>query len=44
MLRTVLSLLFLLFAIIATAQTASELTARYGPPDVERFIVRPGSR
>ena len=42
MLRTVLSLLFLLLAIIVAAQTASDFTARYGDPDVERFVVRPG--
>ena len=36
-------LLFLvLSAMVATAQTAGELTARYGDPDVERFLVRPG--
>jgi hypothetical protein len=29
-------------AIVAPAQTASELTARYGDPDVERFLVCPG--
>src|SRR5712692_7915759 len=31
-----------LIAIVAAAQTASDLTARYGYPDVERFVVRPG--
>jgi hypothetical protein len=35
-------LLFLVLSAIAPAQTASELTARYGDPDVERFLVRPG--
>ena len=40
--RTVLPLLFLLFAMVAAAQTASELTARYGDPDAEQFVVRPG--
>ena len=42
MLRTVLTLLFFLFAIIATAQTPSDLAARYGDPDAEQFVVRPG--
>jgi hypothetical protein len=42
MLRSVLSLLFVLLAIIGAAQTASELTARYGYSDVGRFVVRPG--
>ena len=37
------SLLFLaLSAIAASAQSASELKGRYGDPDVERFLVRPG--
>ena len=40
--RTHLFLFLVLSAIIAPAQTASELTARYGDPDVERFLVRPG--
>src|SRR5438046_2797095 len=40
--RTVLRLLFLPFAIVAAAQTASDFTARYGYPDAERFVVRPG--
>jgi hypothetical protein len=40
--RTVLTLLFFLFAIIATAQTPSDLAARYGDPDAEQFVVRPG--
>jgi hypothetical protein len=34
--------LFLLIAITATSQTATDLTARYGYPDAERFVVRPG--
>ena len=34
--------LFLFLSGIAAAQTASDLTARYGDPDVERFRVRPG--
>ena len=40
--RTVLRLLFLPFAIFAAAQTGSDFTARYGYPDAERFVVRPG--
>src|ERR1700729_611460 len=40
--RTVQTLLFFLFAIIATAQTPSDLAARYGDPAAERFVVRPG--
>lgn len=40
--RTVLPLLFLLFAMVAAAQTAGDLTARYGDPDAEQFVVRPG--
>jgi hypothetical protein len=42
-----LLLLFLsgivLSGIVAAAQTASDLAARYGDPDVERFRVRPGA-
>jgi hypothetical protein len=41
MLRTVLLLLFLPFAIVAAAQTASDFATRYGDPDVERFVIRP---
>lgn len=41
MLRTVLPLLFLPFAIVAAAQTASDFATRYGDPDVERFVIRP---
>ncbi|MGA7926445.1 MAG: hypothetical protein WCA20_10630 [Candidatus Sulfotelmatobacter sp.] len=40
--RIVLRLLFVLFSIVAAAQTASDLTARYGDPDAEEFVVRPG--
>ena len=40
--RTVLALLFLSITIVAAAQNASEFTARYGYPDAERFVVRPG--
>lgn len=42
MCRTVLLLFLALFAVGACAQSASELKARYGDPDVERFLVRPG--
>ena len=35
-------MLLLLIATAAVAQTASDLNARYGDPDVERFVVRPG--
>jgi hypothetical protein len=41
MLRRVLPLLFLPFAIVAAAQTASDFATRYGDPDVERFVIRP---
>jgi hypothetical protein len=40
--RTHLLLFVLLTGLVAGAQTASDLTARYGDPDVERFRVRPG--
>jgi hypothetical protein len=35
-------MLLLLMATAAAAQTASDLYSRYGDPDVERFVVRPG--
>jgi hypothetical protein len=35
-------LLFVLIATASVAQTAGELTARYGNPDAERFVSRPG--
>jgi len=34
--------LFLLVAMVAAAQTANDLTVRYGDPDAEQFVVRPG--
>lgn len=40
--RSTLRLFFLTFAIYAGAQTGNDFTARYGYPDAERFIVRPG--
>jgi hypothetical protein len=40
--RTVLPLLLVIFAMVAAAQTATDLTARYGDPDAEQFVVRPG--
>ena len=40
--RTVLTLLFLFATITTAAQTTSDLTARYGDPDAEQFVVRPG--
>jgi len=40
--RTVLPLLFLMFALASAAQTESQFTARYGYPDTEQFVVRPG--
>ena len=40
--RSVLVLFLVLPAVVAVAQNASELKARYGDPDVERFLVRPG--
>jgi hypothetical protein len=36
------SFLFLVIATASVARTATDLTARYGYPDVERFVVRPG--
>jgi hypothetical protein len=39
---TVLATLFLSIAIVAPAQNATKFTARYGYPDAERFVVRPG--
>jgi len=35
-------LLFVMIAISGSAQTKADLTARYGYPDVQRFVVRPG--
>jgi hypothetical protein len=40
--RIVLLLFLVLSAIVAPAQSTSELKALYGDPDVERFLVRPG--
>jgi len=40
--RTVLPLLLVIFAMVAAAQTATDLTARCGHPDAEQFVVRPG--
>jgi hypothetical protein len=42
MCRTVLLLFLALPAVGTSAQSASEVKARYGDPDVERFFVRPG--
>jgi hypothetical protein len=42
MLRTVLLLLPLLLALVPATQTATDFAARYGNPDAERFVVRPG--
>ncbi|HKF03016.1 MAG TPA: hypothetical protein VKB49_11915 [Candidatus Sulfotelmatobacter sp.] len=42
MYRAVLLVFLSLSAIAAPAQSASELKARYGDPEVERFLVRPG--
>lgn len=41
MLRILPRLLLVLFPISAVAQTADDLTARYGYPDAERFLARP---
>jgi hypothetical protein len=35
-------LLFIALALVPATQTATDFTARYGNPDAERFIVRPG--
>jgi hypothetical protein len=35
-------LLFLVIATAGVAQTATDLTIRYGDPDAEQFVVRPG--
>lgn len=40
--RTVLPLLFLVFATVAATQVASDYTVRHGYPDTEQFVVRPG--
>ncbi len=40
--RTLLVLFLVLPSVVATAQSAGELKARYGDPDVERFLARPG--
>jgi hypothetical protein len=40
--RAYLLLFLFLSGIVATAQTASDLAARYGNPDAEQFVVRPG--
>jgi hypothetical protein len=42
MTRIATPMLLLLMTTAAVAQTASDLYARYGDPDVERFVVRPG--
>ena len=41
MLRILPRLLLVLFPILAVAQTAEGFTARYGYPDVEKFLTRP---
>jgi len=41
MLRVLPWLLLVLFPIVVVAQTADDLTARYGYPDAEKFSVRP---
>jgi hypothetical protein len=40
--RIVLGSFVLLAAYLANPQSSSELRSRYGEPDIERFIVRPG--
>ena len=40
--RTVLGSFVLLTAYLASPQSSSELRSRYGEPDIERFIMRPG--
>jgi hypothetical protein len=40
--RIVLGSFLLLAAYLANPQSSSELRSRYGEPDIERFIVRPG--
>ena len=40
--HAVLRLFVFLFALDAVAQTANDFSARYGYPNAERFIVRPG--
>jgi hypothetical protein len=40
--RSPLMLFLFVAAIAASAQTASDLDTRYGEPDAERFLVRPG--
>jgi hypothetical protein len=40
--RTPLMLFLFISAIVASAQTAGDFGTRYGDPDVERFVIRPG--
>ena len=40
--RIVLGSIVLLAAYLASPQSSRELRSRYGEPDIERFIVRPG--
>jgi hypothetical protein len=40
--RTPLMLFLFVSAIVASAQTAGDFGTRYGDPDVERFVIRPG--
>jgi hypothetical protein len=40
--RIVLGSFVLLAAYLANPQSSSELRSRYGEPDIERFIMRPG--
>lgn len=40
--RTPLIVVFFISAVVASAQTAGDFVSRYGDPNVERFIIRPG--
>ena len=40
--RILLGSLFVLAALLANPESSRELHSRYGEPDIERFVVRPG--
>ena len=40
--RVLLGSFFLIAALVAAPQTSRDLHSRYGEPDMERFVVRPG--
>ncbi len=42
--RVLLGSFFVLAALLANPESSRELHSRYGEPDIERFVVRPGVR